>query len=269
MVEPITTVGAGLAILGSKDVLNKLLGPTADYIGEEAKNLISKCNINLENVFLRAKEKLDETIEKPGVVNPRVLKPLMDEARFCEDKITTEYFAGILASSRTKNIEDDAGVQYIATIRDLSSWQLKIHYIFYQALKRESNFRNLSLNMLDVRRGLSLYIPMKGLCESMGFAEVLDAQNVLAPSIHGLRRLGLIGEYYRFGEKELLQKDYPTASEDGLILEPTAFGAELLAWVENIKDCTAGSFLNESVTLEEPVLEIPKGIKPRTPVRRI
>jgi len=269
MIEPITTVGAGLAILGSKDVLNKLLGPTADYIGQEAKSLVSKCNINLENVFLRAKEKLNETIEKPGAVNPRVLKPIIDEARFCEDKITTEYFAGILASSRTENIENDAGVQYVAVVRDLSSWQLKIHYIFYQALKRENNFKNLSLNMLDVRRGLSLYIPMKGLVDSMGFSEVLDAQHILAPSIHGLRRLGLIGEYYRFGEKEMLQEDYPNVSEDGLILEPTAFGAELLAWVENLRDCTAGSFLSESVVLEEPVIEIPEGIKPRTPVRRI
>lgn len=57
--------------------------------------------------------------------------------------------------------------------------------------------------------------------------------------------------------------------QEGLILEPTAFGAELLAWAENLKDCTTGSFLSESVTLEEPALEIPKGIKPRTSVRRI
>jgi hypothetical protein len=42
-----------------------------------------------------------------------------------------------------------------------------------------------------------------------------------------------------------------------------------LAWAENLKDCTAGSFLSGSFTLEEPALEIPKGIKPRTSVRRI
>jgi hypothetical protein len=42
-----------------------------------------------------------------------------------------------------------------------------------------------------------------------------------------------------------------------------------LAWAENLKDCTTGSFLSGSFTLEEPALEIPKGIKPRTSVRRI
>ncbi|MDX8128321.1 hypothetical protein QLH52_13575 [Methylomonas sp. OY6] len=40
-------VGTGLAVLGSKEILDKLLGPSADYIGNETKNLIAKCNINL------------------------------------------------------------------------------------------------------------------------------------------------------------------------------------------------------------------------------
>ena len=30
MVDPLTLAGTGLAVLGSKDILNKLLGPTAD-----------------------------------------------------------------------------------------------------------------------------------------------------------------------------------------------------------------------------------------------
>jgi len=266
MVDPITTVGAGLAILGSKDILNKLLGPTADYVGEEARNLVSKCNINLEDVFLRSKEKLGEEMESTGAVNPRILKQLMDEARFCDEKISREYFAGILATSRTKDSGDDSGLQYIATVRDLSSWQLKLHYIFYQSLKRENNFKNLSLNMLNVRRGSSMYFPMQSLVESMGFSEPMEARYILAPTIHGLRRFGLIGEYYRFGEKELIQQDYPEASEDAVILEPTAFGAELLLWAENIKNCTAGSFLHENVILDPPILELPKGVRPRTPV---
>lgn len=269
MVDPITTVGAGLAILGSKDVLNKLLGPTADYIGEEAKSLVSKCNVNLEDVFFRSKEKLGDEIDSPGAVNPRILKQVMDEARYCDEKISREYFAGILATSRSKHSENDEGLQYIATVRDLSSWQLKLHYIFYQSLKREDNFKNVSLNMLDARRGLSMYIPMKELLKSMGFSEPIDAQYILAPTIHGLRRLGLIGEYYRFGEKELIKQDYPDASEDAVILEPTAFGAELLLWAENIKNCTAASFLSEKITLGDTIIELPKGIKPRTPVVRI
>jgi len=47
MSDPLTVAGAGLAVLGSKDVLTKILGPSADYIGGELASLIEKCNINL------------------------------------------------------------------------------------------------------------------------------------------------------------------------------------------------------------------------------
>lgn len=49
--DPVTVSGAGLAVWGSKDLMTKLLGPTADYIGGEAKNLVAKCNINLDGIF--------------------------------------------------------------------------------------------------------------------------------------------------------------------------------------------------------------------------
>ena len=51
MPEPLTVVGTGLAILGSRELLNKLLGPSADYIGGEISELVKKCNINLDKIF--------------------------------------------------------------------------------------------------------------------------------------------------------------------------------------------------------------------------
>ena len=42
MVDPNALIGGGLAALASKDLLTKLLGPTADYIGGEIKDLVEK-----------------------------------------------------------------------------------------------------------------------------------------------------------------------------------------------------------------------------------
>jgi len=42
MIDPQTALGTGLAILGSKELLNKILGPTADYCGEGLRNLVAK-----------------------------------------------------------------------------------------------------------------------------------------------------------------------------------------------------------------------------------
>lgn len=55
-------------------ILNKLLGPTADYIGGEARGLVEKCNINLDRIFSIAVKRLGNKIAEPGLVSPRVLR---------------------------------------------------------------------------------------------------------------------------------------------------------------------------------------------------
>jgi len=110
MIDPTTLIGAGLTAFASKEILTKLLGQTADYIGGEIKNLVEKCNVNIGDIFIKAYRKLGTRVEEPGTVNPRVLKSVFDEGRFCEDDLVKEYFAGVLASSRTSDGKDDRGV---------------------------------------------------------------------------------------------------------------------------------------------------------------
>ncbi len=69
-----STITTGLIVWGSKDMLSKLLGPTAEYIGEKTKGLVEKCDINLDNIFKKALRKLGSKIEEPGIVSPRILK---------------------------------------------------------------------------------------------------------------------------------------------------------------------------------------------------
>ena len=116
-------------------LIGAVCGDSAKYIGEETKMFVEKCNVNLTSIFNKAKDKLGDRIDDEGSVNPRILKSIIDEGRFCEDELTAEYFGGILASSRTDNDRDDRGVMYMNIIKGLSVYQLRLHYLFYYLLK--------------------------------------------------------------------------------------------------------------------------------------
>jgi len=64
------------------------------------------------------------------------LKNVFDEGKYCEDDLSKEYFAGVLASSRTKDGKDDRGMTNAKLVSNLSSYQIRTHYIFYTLLRR-------------------------------------------------------------------------------------------------------------------------------------
>ena len=88
--EPLTVAGTGMALFASKEVLEKLLGPTADYIGQRAKGLVEKCDINLDNIFKRAFKRAGGKIDEPRTVSPRALKEVINEGRFCDETLAAD-----------------------------------------------------------------------------------------------------------------------------------------------------------------------------------
>ena len=93
--EPAT----GLTILGgavgSAKVIEKLLGPTADYLGGEIRNYTEKGLSNLGRVFSHATITLGKKIEDPGQVPPKVLKGTLEEGYFSEDQLSAQYFGDL------------------------------------------------------------------------------------------------------------------------------------------------------------------------------
>lgn len=81
--------GTGLTVLGSAigsaKLLEKMLGPTADYIGEGVKSWTEKRVANVQRIFNIAARRLGTKIESDGAVPPRVLKGILDEGSFCDD----------------------------------------------------------------------------------------------------------------------------------------------------------------------------------------
>jgi hypothetical protein len=266
MIEPITTVGAGLGILASKDLLNNLLGPSADYIGGEIKNLVEKCNINLNDIFSKAYRKLGKKVDEEGIVPPRVLKYVFDDGRFCEDDLTKEYFAGVLASSRTKDGSDDSGVTFAKLISSLSSYQIRTHYLFYSSLRKKFLPFNNCISPGTDRQAMFLYIPTDSYFESMPVAKELvdfdDKITILAHSMNGLKRNDLIGENYIWGERRNFSYDswkhrfseFPfdekKLQEHGIAFHPTPGGMELFLWVHGSGHYSHLKFLDETLQIE-------------------
>ena len=53
-------LGTGLAILGSKELMVKILGPTADYVGNSLQFWTERGSKNVARIFTSAKEKLEQ-----------------------------------------------------------------------------------------------------------------------------------------------------------------------------------------------------------------
>lgn len=260
-------VGIGLTALATKDIIIKLLGPTADYLGGEAAEFIKKCNINLSDIFLKAYHKLGERVDQPGKVNPRVLIDVIRDGTFCEDDLSKEYFAGVLASSRTTDGKDDRGVTNTKLISGLSSFQIKAHYIFYTLLRNAFLPYSSSVYPGVDRSMMYIYIPTEDYYSASGinsdYTDENEKLNLLTHSINGLRRSDLIHETYTFGNAEVFKKygikyrlgeQFPlnedVLSNHGIAFQPTPGGMELYLWVHGLGQYNHFKFLDNELPIE-------------------
>ncbi len=237
-------IGAGLVVLGGKDIIVKLLGPTASYLGQETKNMVQKCNVNIGRIFNRATKLLGNKIEQPGVVNPRILRHIINEGAFCEDELSAEYFGGVLASSRSEVSRDDRGTSIIALLSRLSTYQIRTHYIFYHILK--NLFDNSGINIADSegRNRLEIYIPFSVYLKAMDFGKNENMALLIEHAMFGLWKERLIEEFFRYGSKEYLKQVFAKVTEDGIIFQPTCLGAELFLWAYGKANLQTTDLLN-------------------------
>jgi hypothetical protein len=262
--------GTALTILGSAiggaEVIKKILGPTADYMGAGLKNWTEKRVNNVGRIFSKAQQKLGSRIDDPGSVPPKVLKAILDDGSFCEDTIGTEYFGGVLASSRTENSRDDRAVTYLSLIGRLSTYQIRTHYLLYQLLK--ITLRDEYSNQRSHQVVNELYIPESVYDEAMDFSESENKVVITDHSLVGLSKEGLIHDNYVYGgvgkiqahsrmpiEPSQLSYRYNIegVNEGGIVFQPSKLGFELFFWAYGKPDYQYADFLNPEVDF--PIIE--------------
>jgi len=232
MVEPVTSIGmAAVAAYLGRDAVQKLLGPTADYLGHGLRDFTEKRADTIVKIFKRAESRLGDRIESPGVVPPKVLKGILVEGSFCDDNLAVEYLGGILASSRTGDGRDDRGARILKTVDGMSTYQLRTHYLMYGTIHTLFAGRDLPFDP-DGRSKMQVFAPFSGYLGAMDLsASERDQLPTLLPHIfYGLHGDEMLGPGWLYGVKEKVSERFAGATEGGVIFGPSSLGIELFLW---------------------------------------
>ncbi|MBO9703943.1 MAG: hypothetical protein J7474_00300 [Arthrobacter sp.] len=133
MVDPITEKVAEQGAKSFGAVVDKLLGPTAEIMGQELASWYERRR-NVQRVAERAAMRSDLEVE--GSVPARLAAELFDKAQWADDEFVAEYLSGVLASGRTAGGSDDSGISWTALVGRLSSTQLALHWIIYTSFQK-------------------------------------------------------------------------------------------------------------------------------------
>jgi hypothetical protein len=256
--------GTGLSLLAPSAFLLKILGPTADYLGNEVQQWTARRVENVNRVFEKAGEKIGpEGLETPGSVPPKVLKGVLEEASFCEDELAAEYLGGVLASSRTHEGRDDRAVSLLALVSRLSTYQLRTHYVMY-ATAQEQLAAEPEVNLAEdstMRGKATFFLPDSLFDSAMEFSEEEKEperfQPIIDHTVHGLAREGLINDrIIGTGPASFLRhafkRDFPEA---GIVFCLSMLGMELFVVAHGVPGRPMSSFLKRSADfdIEEPL----------------
>jgi hypothetical protein len=254
MVEPITAVGAGLAVLGSKDILNKVLGPTAEYLGAKTAGLVEKCDVNLDKIFARAYKKLGPRADTPGGVSARVLRHVVEDGRFVEDELVAEYYGGLLASSKTPTGSDDRGLPHLSRVKAMSVYQIRLHFLIYLSMLRLFHEEATNVGDNQERSKLKIFVPYPTVVAGLRPEPLASFHSIFTHAINGLYSDGLVHNF-SYGDVDHLKKTFSGAPAPGLVVEPTFIGAEFFLWAIGREDPNGHAFLLQDLAaIEAPIV---------------
>lgn len=270
MIEP----GTGMAILGSAigsaKILEKILGPTSEYIGEQLKEWTAKKIANTGNIFKNAEKKLGDGINKEGKVPPKVLKGILEDGAWCEEELQVEYFGGVLASSRSGISRDDRGAYFVSLISRLSTYQLRSHYLFYHLFKQQFDGEDININEGSKWSNLQMFIPFYTFYNSMDFTEEEASNwgNILSHAIWGLNKEELLTGF-SYGNVDYIKTKFSEAKTGGIIYQPTKIGVELFMWAYGYGQKDPNDFFKQELQfLNEQKLTIGEGISTRKAIEQ-
>ena len=255
MVEPV--IGAAIAKVATNaagevvnsGLLTRVLGPSADELGEALKRFTAFRTRNVGRVVEKAAKK-----SRPGTdqdqVHPRVAHRILDEGSYCDDEIMADYLGGVLAGSRTPNGRDDRAVAWSELVTSLSSVQVRAHYLLYSAWARLLRGRHdLNLGVNAGRAAATLDVELTEFAEAVVHDSDLKPDVTLAHTIPGLIRVGLLSDTYGYGVKDEVAPD----SKFGLVLrvQPSVAGIELFGWAMGMPDLTKQEFVDMDLEVDD------------------
>lgn len=249
IIEGSKQLGLAYVILQS-ELSRRVLGPTADYIGNEIKLFTEKRITNLKNIFENAEKKLGDKISEEGKVPPKVIRSIINEGSYCEDELSMEYFGGLLASSRSGIVRDDRAAYYVSLLSHLSSYQIRTHYIFYQILKKYFDGSDLNIGIERERKKMVIYVPIDEYSQAMEFVHNENRNTIVAHSIVGLIKENLLDRFYAIGNVDIMKGICERINNTGVIFQPSAIGVELFLWACGRPELSVQEFFSKNIRFD-------------------
>jgi hypothetical protein len=251
----------GIKILGAavagKNIVEKLLGPTAEYLGDGLKGWTERRVNNVARIFDNASNKVGDAINSPGQVHPKVLKEILESGSFAEDALAAEYFGGVLASARVGLPRDDRGAVFAKQIDRLSAYQLRAHYLFYATFKDlYTGIKGINVTVEKEIRRLMTFFPKDEFFKAMDFTDEEPVAAILNHVISGLANEGLIGTFFAFGDGPYLKsrfKAFDFEETGGFLAVPTSLGMDLFMWASGMGNYQTHLFLHPAFRLETEI----------------
>lgn len=258
MPDPISLIGGGaIAAYIGKDGLEKLLGPTASYLGDTLKEITKSRIENIGKIFKRGEQKLGEKANTEGQIPPKLLNTILGDASFNEDELSIEYFGGILASSKSDTGRDDRGASIAKLLDSLSTYQIRAHYILYKVFIDHYKEGD-DISTFATRSQIKVFIPYDKYIDAMEFSkkEMEDITRIFPHTLFGLHQYGLI-EGFEYGDANHMQAFLPNTQDAGVGFVPSVKGLELLAWGLGVGDkdpalLFSGGYIQPEVNIPIP-----------------
>jgi len=132
-------------------------------------------------------------------------------------------------------------------IRELSTHQLRTHYLIYWSIKQLLNGRELSVALGNQAREMRIFLPGTFLDTNLKQQpnDVLDLH-----ALAGLARHDLIDPLWWGGPVDVFAEEEPWIDEAGYLVTPTKFGVELFLWAHGYSQMHVADYLSEGVVIE-------------------
>jgi hypothetical protein len=257
-ITAMATMATMATAFGSAEFASKLLGPTIEYFGNGLKDIVALRISNLQRISKKAEKRFPKDVDesKLALLNPLMIKDLIDYGSFIEDELIQEYFAGLLISSRIGLNNDNRGVVFSSILKNLSVYQIRCHYLIYSLLRKKYVGSGININIQRNRFELQTYIPYSIINKYLFSSDEEKAlsNGLIDHAIHGLRRNDLIEPNIVIGSPDHIASEIKSQrpSEHGIVIQPGAFGIELFLWISSIgKNIQMNMLLDPKIVIPE------------------
>ena len=242
--DPLSLAGAGAAAAKSTGeetgkLMSRLLGPTADVLGQWLADLTSYRLNNTRRIVENAAGKTEPGVQ--GEVPPRVAFQILQEGSLSDNELIAEYLGGVLAASRTPSGRDDRGVSWADFVNGMSALEIRAHFMLYRAWEEALRGQaDVDLWTQADRDTIRLYVDEIEFQQLLVVGSDVPTADALSHALIGLQRRGLITASGWGSRDHVTFKNHNFTYV--ISTNITFAGIELYGWALGLPGLTASDF---------------------------